>query len=199
MVKLGMTASGSKTTENETCQVFVMETSNMIENFTAPYMPEEESVNLLDEAEVSAREIKVVSPEDLTILNHRGIPSSMSLMSAEAATPEELAKYKQRQTEIYTLRYKREYGADTQVDELKSIDPGHNNPEEVLKTMIEALTLLDGDSTFTESRRIDDEKKEIHDKIVRDPEISPSGYVQQDYEEALDFSDSSYAKFIRYY
>ena len=179
MVKLGMTASGSKTNENETCQVFVMETSNMIENFTAPYMPEEESVNLLDEAEVSAREIKVVSPEDLTILNHRGIPSSMSLMSAEAATPEELAKYKQRQSEIYTLRYKREYGADTQVDELKSIDPGHNNPEEVLKTMIEALTLLDGESTFTESRRIDDEEKKIHDKIARDTEISPSGDVQQ--------------------
>ena len=65
--------------------------------------------------------------------------------------------------------------------------------------MIEALTLLDGESTFTESRRIDDEEKKIHDKIARDTEISPSGYVQQDYEEALDFSDSSYAKFIRYY
>ena len=104
MVKLGMTTTGSKGGEAETCQVFVMETSNMIENFTAPYMPEEESVNLLDEAEISAREVKVVSPEDLSILNYRGIPSSISLMNAEAATPEEIAKYRQRHRKIYTLR-----------------------------------------------------------------------------------------------
>ena len=144
MVKLGMTASGGKSNENETCQVFVMETSNMIENFTAPYMPAEESVNLLDEAEVSGREIKVVNPDDLSILNYRGIPSSMSLMTADAATPEEIAKYRQKQARIYDLRYKKEYGPDSQVEELKSIDPGHEDPEAVLKTMVEALTLLEG-------------------------------------------------------
>ena len=121
-----------------------METSNMIENFTAPYMPAEESVNLLDEAEISAREVKVVSPEDLSIINYRGIPSSMSLMRAEAATPEEIARYRKRHREIYSLRD----GEKSQVEELKSLDPAEEDPEAALKSMTESMTLIDGADTY---------------------------------------------------
>ena len=37
------------------------------------------------------------------------------------------------------------------------------------------------------------------ERIERNHEIDDQGYVQLDYEEALIFSESKYAKFIRYY
>ena len=95
MVKLGMSSAGGKTEENGTCQVFLMETSNMTENFTAPYMPKEEAYSLLDEENID-RDIHVVNPNSLNIENYRGIPSSMNLMLAEAASSEELTRFKKK-------------------------------------------------------------------------------------------------------
>ena len=37
------------------------------------------------------------------------------------------------------------------------------------------------------------------ERVERNYEIDDQGYVQLDYEEALNFSESKYAKFIRYY
>ena len=48
LAKLRGEARG-KQNEGESCQVFEMETTSMIENFTAAYMPEEETHDLLDE------------------------------------------------------------------------------------------------------------------------------------------------------
>ena len=85
-----MSAGPSKSGEDDTCQVFVYETSPMTENFTSAYMPKEENMTLIDEGEAELREIKVLNPADLSIKNHYGIPSSINLMKAEAATPEEV-------------------------------------------------------------------------------------------------------------
>ena len=120
MVKLGMsTAGGGKGGETETCQVFQMETSGMTENFTHSYMPKEESVSLLDDTELEKKEIRVLNPSELAILNYCGIPSSLNLMLAEATTQEELNTF--RKKHVQTLKNK--HGAKSQYEELKSIDP----------------------------------------------------------------------------
>ena len=49
------------------------------------------------------------------------------------------------------------------------------------------MTPLDGEQMIKES------------EIERKTDIDDLGYVQLDYEEALDFFDSKYAKFMRYY
>ena len=154
----------------------------MTENFTAPYMPKEEAYSLLDEEAID-RDIHVVNPNSLTIQNYRGIPSSMNLMLAEAASSEELTRFKKKQTEIL----KQKYGKKSQVEELKQIDPEINNPEAILKCMLESMTPLDGESMAKKS------------EAERKTEIDEAGYVQLDYEEAVDYYDSKYAKFIRYY
>ena len=126
MVKLGMsTAGGGKGGEAETCQVFQMETSNMTENFTAPYMPKEESVSILDDSESAAKEVRVLNPSELSILNYYGIPSSLNLMISEATTPEEMSTFKKKHVE--TLKVK--HGKKSQYEELKQIDPEIKHPE----------------------------------------------------------------------
>ena len=67
----------------------------MTENFTAPYMPKEETYSLLDEENID-KDIRVVNPNTLVIENYRGIPSSMNLMLAEASSTEELARFKKK-------------------------------------------------------------------------------------------------------
>ena len=52
----------------------------MIENFTYPYMPEEEKENLLDEAASKAKDVNVLTHK-MNILNFFGIPSSFNLMN----------------------------------------------------------------------------------------------------------------------
>ena len=107
----------------------------------------------------------------------------MNLMLAEASSSEELKKYKKKQMEIL----KKRHGQDSQVEELKLIDPLLNDPDAQIKNMIETMTPLDGEQMIKES------------EIERKTDIDDLGYVQLDYEEALDFFDSKYAKFMRYY
>ena len=49
----------------------------------------------------------------------------MNLMLAEASSSEELKKYKKKQMEIL----KKRHGQDSQVEELKLIDPLLNDPD----------------------------------------------------------------------
>lgn len=127
MSKLGMGGAGPGKGggEEETCQVFKYETSTMTENFTYAYMPKEESVSVLDDGEASRREVRVLNPADLTILNYHGIPSSTNLMHAEATAPEELATFRKKQLAVL----KAKYGAKSQYEELKQIDPEIKYPE----------------------------------------------------------------------
>ena len=53
--------------------------------------------------------------------------------------------------------------------------------------MLESMTPLDGESMAKKG------------ETERKTEIDEAGYVQLDYEEAVDYYDSKYAKFIRYY
>ena len=57
----------------------------------------------------------------------------------------------------------------------------------MIKCMLESMTPLDGESMAKKS------------ETERKTEIDEAGYVQLDYEEAVDYYDSKYAKFIRYY
>ena len=61
-------------------QILLYETNQMIENFTYPYMPEEEKENLLDEAASKAKDVNVLTHK-MNILNFFGIPSSFNLMN----------------------------------------------------------------------------------------------------------------------
>ena len=92
-------------------------------------MPKEESVSLLDDPELDKKEVRVLNPSDLTILNYCGIPSSLNLMVAETTPPEELNTF--RKKHIATLKAK--HGAKSQYEELKTIDPEIRYPEQSLK------------------------------------------------------------------
>ena len=107
----------------------------------------------------------------------------MNLMLAEASSSEELTRYKKKQVEIL----KKRHGKNSQFEELKQIDPELNDPEAIIKKMIETMTPLDGEQMIKPS------------EVERKTEIDDQGYVQLDYEESLDFYDSKYAKFMRYY
>ena len=90
----------------------------MFENFTAPYMPEEQEVDLLDGG-MNFEEVKVVNYSNLDIVNYRGIPSSISLMKAEASQPEELEEYKRKRIKMFEAKH----GKNTYLEDLMKLDP----------------------------------------------------------------------------
>ena len=151
----------------------------MFENFTAPYMPEEREVDLLD-GDVKSEEVKVVNYSNHDIVNYRGIPCSINLMKAEAAPPEEIEEYKQRRIKVFEAKH----GKNKYIEDLMKIDP-MEDPEKSLKDVLESLTLLDGEFVPNQPSRV--------------TKIDKEGFVELDYKEALDFSQSKYAKFFRYY
>ena len=111
-----------------------METTSMIENYTAAYMPEEETHDLIDEG-LQDTEVRVVNPYNLDIVNYRGIPSTINLMKAEASPPEELDLFKKRHIKLCRERAA-ETGKPAYIEDFHSIDPT-DDPDQILKAMIE--------------------------------------------------------------
>lgn len=84
----------------EDYQVFEYETSRLIENFTYPYMPQEEEENQLDGGP-ARREIKAIDPASMNVVNIGAIPSSASLLACESSSAEEMRNFKERLTKIH--------------------------------------------------------------------------------------------------
>ena len=159
-------------------QVFKYETNKLIENFTYPYMPPEEEENELEGQ--SRREVRVLSPDDMQILDYSGIPSSANLVECEASSIEELREYKQKLAKVH-LNYNKNWQED-----LKNLDVTIDHPEKQTKEMLPTMTPRDPDPSQGKGK-------------PEDTEIDKLGYPLVDYEEALQFGQSQFARMFRYY
>ena len=159
--------------------MFEYETNTMIENFSYPYMPKEEEENALDDT-AEQREVKAINEANMTMVDIGAIPSSSSLILCEASAPEEIRAFKDRLTKIHK-NYNEAY-----LEDLKLYDEATNTPEQQTKEMLPAMTLRDLDPSYGKGR-------------PEDSDIDKQGYPALDYEEALNFGQSRYARLIRYY
>ena len=151
----------------------------MIENFSYPYMPKEEEENALDDSE-QVKEVRAINPVNMTMMDIGAIPSSSSLILCEASAPEEIKTFRDRLIAIH-----KNYNAKYQED-LKMYEEATNTPEQQTKEMLPSMTLRDLDPSYGKGR-------------PEDSDIDKLGYPALDYEEALSFGQSRFAKLIRYY
>ena len=163
----------------EDYQVFEYETNSMIENFSYPYMPKEEEENALDGND-TPREVRAINPNNMQMIDISAIPSSSSLIQCEASGVEEVRAFKAKLIVIHKA-YNENY-----LEDLKQLDENTNNPEQQTKEMLPAMTLRDLDPSYGKGR-------------PEDSDIDKLGYPALDYEEALNFGQSKYAKLIRFY
>ena len=163
----------------EDYQVFEYETNPMIENFTYPYAPRDEEIDHLD-PEAAAKEVKALDPSTLAILDVCAIPSSATLLSAEASPIEELRAFKLKLAKVHKA-----YNANYKED-LRQLDEMVNEPERQTREMLPTLTPRETDPSHGKGR-------------PEDSEIDKLGYPMLDYEEALNFGRSKYGVMMRYY
>ena len=163
----------------EDYQIFKFETNKLVENFTYPYTPKEIEENALDESQ-QKKEVRVLNPIEMSVLDWEGIPSSATLVQCESSSIEELRVFKQRLVSIH-----KNYNVDWQED-LKNYDVTVKSPEKQTKEMLPSFTLRDLDSAQGKSK-------------PEDSEIDRQGYPFLDYEEALNLGQSKFAQLIRYY
>ena len=163
----------------EDYQVFEYETSRLIENFTYPYMPQEEEENQLDGGPPRT-EVRAIDPSSMTIVNLAAIPSSASLVACESSSIEEMRAFKERLSKIH-----KDYNENYQ-DDLKQLDESTNEPEKQTKEMLPAMTHRDPDPSQGKGK-------------PEDSEVDKQGYPMLDYEEALNFGTSRFAVMARYY
>ena len=116
----------------------------------------------------------------MRILDIEGIPSSANIVSCESNSIEEVREFKQRLHKIH-----KEYNANYQED-LKNLDVTVDTPERQTKEMLPTMTIRDTDPSQGKGK-------------PEDSEIDKQGYPLIDYEEALHFSQSKFAKTFRYY
>lgn len=127
-------------------------------------MPKEEEENALDDA--ASREIRVLNPNNLSILDLEGIPSSYTLVQCESSSIEEMRTFKQRLAAIH-----KNYNSEWQED-LKNLDVTIQYPEKQTKELLPTMTPRDHDPSQGKGK-------------PEDSEIDKQGYPFQDYEEAL--------------
>jgi len=142
-------------------------------------MPADEEEDALDES-MDRHEIKVLNVNNIQIVDHEGIPSSAMIVRCESSSLEEVKAFKTRLAKVH-LNYNKNWQED-----LKNLDVTVDYPEKQTKEMLPTLTVKDIDP------------KEGKGKS-EDCEVDKEGYPYQDYEEALNFGKSSFAKMIRYY
>ena len=114
------------------------------------------------------------------ILDHSAIPSSAVLLQCESSSTEEIKAFKDRLAKVH-----KNYNRNWQED-LRNLDPAIDEPEKQIKEMLPTMTPRDTDPSQGKGR-------------PEDSEIDKQGYPMLDYEEALFFGQSKFAKMIRFY
>lgn len=159
----------------------------MLENFPHAYMP----TYLADVTYSSITSSwKVIDSGDLHINDLFGIPSSLSLTTAEAANILDLRLFNEKQRELMKQKSR------TSEEDLTSIDGTKNHCEDNLKPILFKFTPRE-QSTLEHSSDVstNSDDKQVHEADL----IKKHGYPQLDYEEALNYSHSKFAKLMRYY
>lgn len=157
----------------------------MIENFTSNYIPFSEEVEQSKKGigfeKKPPKEVKLINVNNYEILDYFGIPSSVTLMTAESSPQSDIKHFKQKR-----LNVRARIVGEVVSDEFKDINPALDEPELHLKQMLPTFTPKQNSNTKVKRTP---EEIEQHKKNT----LGMSGGTFLDYEEALYFGDSKFA------